>query len=113
MLRFWQIARDTRILPDQLRPEDLPALTSQLVQFRGGARVEDMDAWGVVLVGSPETVAARVQEIADTIAPTTLAGEFSFGSLTHEQVTRSIRLFAEEVIPRLRLDDRAVASGER
>jgi hypothetical protein len=29
-------------------------------------------------------------------------GNFAFGTLTHEQVTRSLRLFAQHVMPQLR-----------
>lgn len=57
---------------------------------------------GIGLIGSPETVAAKLKEYAIEGAFNTLFGEFNFGFLTEEQVMRSIRLFGEEVIPRVR-----------
>jgi alkanesulfonate monooxygenase SsuD/methylene tetrahydromethanopterin reductase-like flavin-dependent oxidoreductase (luciferase family) len=54
------------------------------------------------LIGSPETVAASLRACADDGVFNTLLGEFNFGVLSEEQVLRSIRLFADEVIPRLR-----------
>jgi alkanesulfonate monooxygenase SsuD/methylene tetrahydromethanopterin reductase-like flavin-dependent oxidoreductase (luciferase family) len=54
------------------------------------------------LIGSPATVTASLRHCAEEGLFNTLLGEFNFGYLTEEQVTRSMRLFAEEVIPRLR-----------
>jgi alkanesulfonate monooxygenase SsuD/methylene tetrahydromethanopterin reductase-like flavin-dependent oxidoreductase (luciferase family) len=54
------------------------------------------------LIGSPDTVAATLRQCAGEGVFNTLLGEFNFGVLTEEQVLRSIRLFAEEVMPRLR-----------
>jgi alkanesulfonate monooxygenase SsuD/methylene tetrahydromethanopterin reductase-like flavin-dependent oxidoreductase (luciferase family) len=54
------------------------------------------------LIGSPDTVAATLRECAKDGLFNVLLGEFNFGVLEEEQVSRSIRLFAEEVIPRLR-----------
>jgi alkanesulfonate monooxygenase SsuD/methylene tetrahydromethanopterin reductase-like flavin-dependent oxidoreductase (luciferase family) len=57
---------------------------------------------GIGLIGSPATVAAQLRQYADEGVFNTLLGEFNFGSLTEEQIMRSLRLFGEEVIPRLR-----------
>lgn len=57
---------------------------------------------GIGLIGSPETVAAQLREYALEGSFDTLLGEFNFGSLPEEDLMRSIRLFGEEVIPRLR-----------
>jgi alkanesulfonate monooxygenase SsuD/methylene tetrahydromethanopterin reductase-like flavin-dependent oxidoreductase (luciferase family) len=54
------------------------------------------------LIGSPDTVAAKLCEYAHEGMFNTLLGEFNFGLLSEEQVLRSIRLFGEEVLPRLR-----------
>ncbi|HEY7066597.1 MAG TPA: LLM class flavin-dependent oxidoreductase [Chloroflexota bacterium] len=54
------------------------------------------------LIGSPETVAAKLRLYAEEGLFNTLLGEFNFGYLSEEQVMRSLRLFGEEVMPRLR-----------
>jgi alkanesulfonate monooxygenase SsuD/methylene tetrahydromethanopterin reductase-like flavin-dependent oxidoreductase (luciferase family) len=57
---------------------------------------------GIGLIGSPETVAAKLKEYAKEGVFNLLLGEFNYGHLTEEQVMRSIRLFGEEVIPKVR-----------
>jgi alkanesulfonate monooxygenase SsuD/methylene tetrahydromethanopterin reductase-like flavin-dependent oxidoreductase (luciferase family) len=57
---------------------------------------------GIGLIGSPDTVATKLRQYADEGMFNTLLGEFNFGYLTDEQVMRSLRLFGEEVMPRLR-----------
>jgi hypothetical protein len=47
-------------------------------------------------------VANQLREYALEGSFNTLLGEFNYGYLTEDQVMRSLRLFGEEVIPRLR-----------
>jgi alkanesulfonate monooxygenase SsuD/methylene tetrahydromethanopterin reductase-like flavin-dependent oxidoreductase (luciferase family) len=100
LLRFWQLADDNKLGTTPLVAEDLPRLTKGWAFLRGGATLQQLDEWGVVLVGSPQRVASRIREIKATIAPTSLVGVFAFGSLYHEQVVRSLKIFSNEVVPR-------------
>ncbi len=59
-------------------------------------------AHDIGLVGSPDTVAANIRQYAEEGSFNVVLGEFNYGFLTEEQVMRSVRLFGEEVIPRLR-----------
>ncbi|HZO35796.1 MAG TPA: LLM class flavin-dependent oxidoreductase [Solirubrobacteraceae bacterium] len=52
-----------------------------------------------VTVGSPDTVAAKLQAFADNGVPH-VRTMFSFGHAPREQVDRSIELFIDEVMPR-------------
>ncbi|HEY3116234.1 MAG TPA: LLM class flavin-dependent oxidoreductase [Chloroflexota bacterium] len=61
-----------------------------------------MRTHGIGLIGSPDTVAAKLREYAQEGLFNVLLGEFNYGMLTEEQVMRSIRLFGEEVIPKVR-----------
>jgi alkanesulfonate monooxygenase SsuD/methylene tetrahydromethanopterin reductase-like flavin-dependent oxidoreductase (luciferase family) len=54
---------------------------------------------GLMLFGSPATVRARLQETMDLIGGNYFAGVFAWGSLGTERIMRSLRLFAEEVMP--------------
>lgn len=56
----------------------------------------------LVLIGSPDTVAAKLKKWATEGTFNTFFGEFNFGNLAEEDVLRSIRLFGEKVIPQLR-----------
>jgi alkanesulfonate monooxygenase SsuD/methylene tetrahydromethanopterin reductase-like flavin-dependent oxidoreductase (luciferase family) len=58
-------------------------------------------SWGGILVGSPETVRTKVQEFVDGTGINYFVGTFAFGSLSTEQVLRSLGLFAREVMPAL------------
>jgi len=56
----------------------------------------------LVFVGSPRTVAQRIEAAAREGLFNTLLGEFTFGGLTEPEVRDSVELFASEVIPLLR-----------
>lgn len=56
----------------------------------------------LVLIGSPDTVARKLRKWAEEGSFNTFFGEFNFGNLAEEDLLRSIRLFGEAVIPRLR-----------
>jgi hypothetical protein len=49
-------------------------------------------------------VLQKAREMIGTAKPDCLIGMFSFGGLSHTQVTRSIELFATRVMPHLRGD---------
>jgi alkanesulfonate monooxygenase SsuD/methylene tetrahydromethanopterin reductase-like flavin-dependent oxidoreductase (luciferase family) len=69
------------------------------------AYLADFDARlkeGLHVVGSPETVKTQVQEHIRITGSNYFVGSFFFGTLTREQTLRSLRLFAEEVMPAFR-----------
>ena len=57
---------------------------------------------GLHVVGSPDTVRKRVQEHVHLTGSNYFVGSFFFGTLTLEQTLRSMRLFAQEVMPAFR-----------
>jgi alkanesulfonate monooxygenase SsuD/methylene tetrahydromethanopterin reductase-like flavin-dependent oxidoreductase (luciferase family) len=63
----------------------------------GGQTYDELDAIGGFLIGAPDQVAARVQGLK-AIGVDTLLLVCSFGNLSHEQVCRSLELFARAVI---------------
>ena len=56
----------------------------------------------LVFIGSPETVARKIQAAAQSGLFNTFMGEFNFSDLPERDLMRSIRLFGEKVIPALR-----------
>ena len=56
----------------------------------------------LVFVGSPETVARKLRNAAETGCFNTFMGEFNFADLPEADLMRSIRLFGEKVMPALR-----------
>ena len=57
---------------------------------------------GAAIVGSPATVRAEIEQLADQTGINYLAPAFAWGSLSQDQAMRSIRLFADEVMPHFR-----------
>jgi natural product biosynthesis luciferase-like monooxygenase protein len=53
------------------------------------------------IVGDPEEVADKVRAHHEALGVTNFMGAFSRGGVPHEKVTKSMRLFAEKVMPRL------------
>jgi alkanesulfonate monooxygenase SsuD/methylene tetrahydromethanopterin reductase-like flavin-dependent oxidoreductase (luciferase family) len=56
----------------------------------------------LVCIGSPETVARKIQAAARAGLFNVFMGEFNFSDLPEDDLMRSIRLFGERVIPALR-----------
>jgi alkanesulfonate monooxygenase SsuD/methylene tetrahydromethanopterin reductase-like flavin-dependent oxidoreductase (luciferase family) len=56
----------------------------------------------LVLIGSPATVARKLERWAAEGSFNTFFGEFNFGQLAEDDLMRSIGLFGSDVIPRLR-----------
>lgn len=53
------------------------------------------------IAGAPDEVADKIRMHVETLGVTHFMGAFSRGGLAHEKVVRSMRLFAEKVIPRV------------
>jgi alkanesulfonate monooxygenase SsuD/methylene tetrahydromethanopterin reductase-like flavin-dependent oxidoreductase (luciferase family) len=99
--RFWQLATDNVWRGDSISTDDLPKFTQRFPYFPGGLTVKRLDEWGTSLIGSPETVIKKARSMIETARPDSLVGMFSFGGLSHDQVTRSIELFGTKVMPAL------------
>jgi alkanesulfonate monooxygenase SsuD/methylene tetrahydromethanopterin reductase-like flavin-dependent oxidoreductase (luciferase family) len=56
----------------------------------------------LVFIGSPETVAERLRAAAQSGVFNVFLGEFNFSDLPEDNVMQSIRLFGEQVMPKLR-----------
>ena len=55
--------------------------------------------WGGIFAGTPDSVRDQVQAFVDQSGANYFVGTFAFGSLTTDQVLRSLRLFGDEVMP--------------
>ena len=95
LLGFWHLsALLPPPLPTQYSDAHLKELTTRVW---GGTTYDELDALGGCIVGSPEQVAERVDQL-ERIGVDTLLLVASFGNLSHEQVCRSLQLFSEAVI---------------
>lgn len=57
---------------------------------------------GALFVGSPDTVATKIAKTVEHLGLNRFFLRYNCGFLTHEAATECIRLYGEEVIPRLR-----------
>ncbi len=57
---------------------------------------------GALFVGSPETVATKIAWVISLLGLSRFQLKYAVGSLSHEKRMESIRLYGEEVIPRVR-----------
>ena len=55
---------------------------------------------GALVAGSPDSVAAHIRELADAADINYFIGAFAWGDLSHTEAMASLRLFADEVMPR-------------
>jgi alkanesulfonate monooxygenase SsuD/methylene tetrahydromethanopterin reductase-like flavin-dependent oxidoreductase (luciferase family) len=63
---------------------------------------EEVDKAGYVVVGSPETVRQRLEDYAKKVGFGLMIANFSVGNAPREHTEKSMKLFAEKVMPKLR-----------
>ena len=69
---------------------------------------DDIDQMGSIFVGGPETIYQRLWEFIDEANIGNLLIQFHIGNLSYDLTQKSQRIFAEEVLPRLRADSEAL-----
>jgi probable LLM family oxidoreductase len=57
---------------------------------------------GALFIGSPETVATKILKVARALDLSRFDMKYSLGTLPHEKLMESLRLYATEVAPRVR-----------
>jgi alkanesulfonate monooxygenase SsuD/methylene tetrahydromethanopterin reductase-like flavin-dependent oxidoreductase (luciferase family) len=63
---------------------------------------DEVDKAGYVVIGSPETVRQRLEDYAKKVGFGLLIANFSVGNAPREYTEKSMRLFADQVMPKLR-----------
>jgi alkanesulfonate monooxygenase SsuD/methylene tetrahydromethanopterin reductase-like flavin-dependent oxidoreductase (luciferase family) len=97
--------------------QDFFANFNWLFALRGDPYVERLREFdplveqGLMLVGSPATVRARLQDILTLTGVNYFAGVFAWGSLGTKRIMRSLQLFTEQVVPALRAGNSQPAEG--
>ena len=81
----WLFRRHNTPLPRHQRPADFDSMAAQ----------------GRAIAGSPETVAAFLEDRLSVSSVSYLVGQHVFGDLTPAEATRSVELFASDVMPAL------------
>ncbi len=68
----------------------------------GGFPIEHLQEMGVLVLGTPEDAIERIEEVYRDIGQQHISCWFRIGGLEHAKVRDSMKLFAEEVMPRFR-----------
>jgi alkanesulfonate monooxygenase SsuD/methylene tetrahydromethanopterin reductase-like flavin-dependent oxidoreductase (luciferase family) len=63
---------------------------------------DEVEQGGYVVVGSPDTVRQRLEDYAKQVGFGVLVANFSVGNVPSELTRKSMTLFAEQVMPKLR-----------
>jgi len=79
------------------RERGWPAMTRQQFDHQTGPE-------GALMVGSPETVAAKIVRAVDGLGANRFDMKYSAGTLPHEAMLASIERYATEVVPRVRAE---------
>ncbi len=64
---------------------------------------DELIARNMILVGGPATVAKQLRKLRSELDIAILTCVFHLGGLAHDKVARSMKLFAEKVLPTLEL----------
>ena len=108
---YWYYARNLlKTAPQFALPPGHTSLASTMgmmerrLKSRPGnlATWDEVDKAGYVVVGSPETVRQRLEDYAQRVGFGLLIANFSVGNAPREYTEKSMRLFAEKVMPKLR-----------
>jgi probable LLM family oxidoreductase len=100
------IAESDRQARDELWPH-YRAMHDRIGRERGWGptnrgRFESEADEGSLYVGSPDTVAAKIARTLRTLGVDRFELKYSSGTLAHERLMTTIRLYGEEVVPRVR-----------
>jgi len=108
---YWYYARNLlKTTPQFALPPGHTSLASVLgmMERRLKSRPSNLATWeevergGYVVVGSPETVRQRLEDYAKKVGFGLLIANFSVGNVPQENTRKSMTLFAEKVMPKLK-----------
>jgi alkanesulfonate monooxygenase SsuD/methylene tetrahydromethanopterin reductase-like flavin-dependent oxidoreductase (luciferase family) len=102
LLQYWELwNRYTQLTRGGRLPDSYDFWRRQAPMLHAMS-FEEIIAHDMVLLGSPGTVAEAILRIASRLDLMGLAMIFKLGAMPYDMVERSMRLFGEEVVPRIR-----------
>jgi alkanesulfonate monooxygenase SsuD/methylene tetrahydromethanopterin reductase-like flavin-dependent oxidoreductase (luciferase family) len=79
-----------------------PGLQADYVARVRSAGMDESIAEGTLIVGTPDQVRATIEQQAEELGFNYFIGYFMFGTMTLADAQRSLRLFTDEVMPKVR-----------
>jgi alkanesulfonate monooxygenase SsuD/methylene tetrahydromethanopterin reductase-like flavin-dependent oxidoreductase (luciferase family) len=101
LVQYWDLwGRYTQFARDGRMPSDYGSW-SKRAPILYAMKFEELIERGLVMIGSPETVARRIAEHLDRLDLFALAGVFKFGGMPFDMVIKSMRAFSACVMPEI------------
>ncbi len=99
LLRYWQLWRRYAQLTHQGQMPLEYQKWRERAPMLADMSFDELNERGLIMVGTPEHVAARMIEHMEGLDLAAMACVFKFGGMPYDMVLRSMRLFASEVMP--------------
>jgi alkanesulfonate monooxygenase SsuD/methylene tetrahydromethanopterin reductase-like flavin-dependent oxidoreductase (luciferase family) len=100
LLGYWELwGRYAQFTRDGLMPDRYNSWLRRAPKL-AAMSYEELVERNMLLIGAPDTVAAQLRALTQDLEIAILTCVFHLGGLPHEAVMRSMRLFADEVLPR-------------
>lgn len=101
LTHYWQIwQRYTQLSQDGRMPEDYEFWRKTAPKLHAMS-FEDLRARGLVMIGSPDTVARQLLQHKARLDLFALACVFKFGAMPYDMMASSMTLFSRQVMPRV------------
>jgi alkanesulfonate monooxygenase SsuD/methylene tetrahydromethanopterin reductase-like flavin-dependent oxidoreductase (luciferase family) len=102
--KFLRMPVEMLLPPGYLSLASMQAVTDKIRSgpAAGGYTIEDLSAKGMIICGSPDSVAQQLETYQKQVKFGKLIAMTQFGTLPHDLTVRSMELFARKVMPRLR-----------
>jgi alkanesulfonate monooxygenase SsuD/methylene tetrahydromethanopterin reductase-like flavin-dependent oxidoreductase (luciferase family) len=111
LVAYWELwGRYTQFALEGRMPDEYD-LWRKRAPMLHAMKFDELIERGLVMIGSPETVARRIIEHQQRLDLFALAGVFKFGAMPQDMLIKSMRAFAREVMPRVRAANVARASA--
>lgn len=114
----WLYHKGLRLgIPAILSPPGYVSPASLERQLKSGAKAfqdvtyEELVDLGYVIVGSPATVADKLEALRQDMGFGSFSGLFAIGDMPHERVIENMEMFAEQVMPRFRKTPASLTTG--
>jgi alkanesulfonate monooxygenase SsuD/methylene tetrahydromethanopterin reductase-like flavin-dependent oxidoreductase (luciferase family) len=88
--------------PGYLSPSSMRGLLTAGTRPFTELSYEELLVEGYAVVGDPDSVAVRLRELHEELGFGQVIGLFALGDITHDETTRSMELFASQVMPAVR-----------
>lgn len=108
--KFLRMPLEMLLPPGYLSLSSMKGVMAAKASITGRQTIDGVIEKGMFLCGSPATLREKIERYREEIGFGYLLATMQFGTLPHEFVTKSAEMFAREVMPHFRVEERATAA---